>query len=68
MSADFDYLHRYIFRQIPAASRCIRVLHVHDSKDLGESEHEPIECRLVVANFDEKPELTALSYVWGLAL
>jgi hypothetical protein len=45
-------------------SNSVRVLDVRPiSKDA--TEDTPIECSLRVINLDQKPEFTALSYVWG---
>jgi hypothetical protein len=66
MSSDLEHLHLYTSRPIPSASRCIRVLHVHDVVDDSTTTNKPIECHLAVVNLNQRPYFNALSYVWGL--
>jgi hypothetical protein len=56
----------YQHYRIPHNSRCIRVLDILPATgQSSESNDDPINCVLRIINLDDRPQFTALSYVWG---
>lgn len=54
----------YQYMSLPLSARTIRVLTIHPKSDEG-SVSEALHGNLKVANLDDSPSFTALSYVWG---
>jgi len=53
----------YGLHRLPPDSKCIRVLDILPATP--DTNTEPIRCALRVIDLDDRPQFTALSYVWG---